>query len=545
MAYFVFSDGRNTFAVQLLDPAMIGHARGLIDGSIIDGAHIGGIVTVGPADYNVGWSYHITPDNVSFYDMSAEIGDAPIFDVEEFVQSGRPVEEYLPHNSWTSWATYVLRELHEVTGTGTADILRGTRAADIIFGHEGNDRLLGAEGDDFLVGGAGDDRLEGDAGDDKLGGGDGNDLLIGGSGDDVLEGGRGTDRMVGGLGNDTYVIDSLRDITIEYADGGVDLVKSPFTYTLRPYFEQLKLVGAEDINGRGNSSDNVLIGNSGDNRLWGEDGNDIMYGDGGDVRVDSGNDTLFGGSGDDRLYGGSGDDRLDGGAGEDRLYGGSGDDIYIVSDGTDYAYEFELDGDDRVYSSVSHRLRDNVERLDLTGAGDLTGIGNSQDNVIVGNDGANRLYGADGADQLAGGAGNDRVYGGAGDDRLYGGEGNDVLEGGAGRELYYGGSGSDRFVFRDGDLGGDLAQADIIHDFSQTDGDRIDLRSADANRLIGGSQDFSFIAGEAFTGTAGELRYEQIGGATFVMADTDGDATADFVIRLDGLHTLTSSDFVI
>ena len=31
--------------------------------------------------------------NVSFYDSSAEIGDATIFDVEEFVQSGRPLEE--------------------------------------------------------------------------------------------------------------------------------------------------------------------------------------------------------------------------------------------------------------------------------------------------------------------------------------------------------------------------------------------------------------------------------------------------------------------
>jgi Ca2+-binding RTX toxin-like protein len=137
------------------------------------------------------------------------------------------------------------------------------------------------------------------------------------------------------------------------------------------------------------------------------------------------------------------------------------------------------------------------------------------------------------------------VSGGGGNDVLYGEAGNDVLAGGAGLDRAYGGAGADTFAFADGDLAGaTVTTCDIIHDFSSAEADRIDLAALDADTGLAGTQPFAFLGTAAFTGAAGELRYEQIGANTFLMGDTNGDAAADFMIRLDGAHTLTSGDFI-
>ena len=79
----------------------------------------------------------------------------------------------------------------------------------------------------------------------------------------------------------------------------------------------------------------------------------------------------------------------------------------------------------------------------------------------------------------------------------------------------------------------------------RSDGDLIDLSAVDANSLAGGDQAFAFIGTGAFTNVAGQLRYEQVGGNTYVYGDTNGDGIADFMIRVDGPHNLVLGDFVI
>jgi len=44
---------------------------------------------------------------------------------------------------------------------------------------------------------------------------------------------------------------------------------------------------------------------------------------------------------------------------------------------------------------------------------------------------------------------------------------------------------------------------------------------------------------------AGQLRYAQAGGNTFVMGDVNGDAVADFTIQVAGTLFLSSGDFVL
>jgi serralysin len=345
--------------------------------------------------------------------------------------------------------------------------------------------------------------ITGNSGDNHLYGLGGNDILKGGAGDDV---------MAGGAGNDVYYVDSAGDSVTENAGEGIDTVDSSLSFTLGANVERLTLTGAANIEGTGNELANILTGNSGDNHLYGL-------------------------AGDDRLSGGAGNDTLDGGTGLDRLYGGAGNDTYYINNTTAYAYENAGEGTDRVYATVSVTLRANVEDLVLNGTSAINGYGNDSANQMTGNSAVNLLQGGGGDDKLLGGAGNDVVKGDAG---------NDWIEGGAGQDRLYGGTGSDSFVFRDGDFGGaTTATADHIYDFSQSDHDHLRLSLVDADTTLAGDQAFHFLGTDAFDGSAGALHYAEISGNTYVSGDTNGDGTADFMIRIDGLHTLTSGDFVL
>ena len=298
--------------------------------------------------------------------------------------------------------------------------------------------------------------------------------------------------MVGGLGNDTYSADSYHDAVVEAVGEGTDSVFASDSFRLAANIENLTLTGTANIYGYGNELDNVLTGNSGANKLFGLAGNDI----------------------------------LNGGSGNDRLTGGTGDDAYYVDAYGDAIFENVGEGSDSAFASASYRLGANVENLTLAGTANLYGYGNGIDNVLTGNSGANKLYGLEGNDTLRGNAGNDTLDGGSGLDRLFGG------------------AGADNFVFKDGDFSGLTASTcDQVKDFEA--GDHIRLNLVDANTATAGDQAFAFIGTAAFSHTAGELRYEQISGNTYVSGDTNGDGTADFMVRLDGAHTLTSTDFAL
>ncbi|MDQ3246369.1 MAG: hypothetical protein M3Q52_05670 [Pseudomonadota bacterium] len=362
---------------------------------------------------------------------------------------------------------------------------------------------MGNSGANVLDGNAAANRLYGYGGNDRLNGAAGNDLLIGGAGADI---------MYGGAGNDIFYVDNAGDATYENAGEGVDRVISSVSQTLRANIEQLSLTGTANLYGRGNAEANIISGNSGNNRLDGLDG-------------------------DDRLYGGAGNDTFDGGAGNDGMRGDAGNDVYYVDSSRDVVVEALNGGTDTVYSSVTLTMRVNVERLILTGTDANKGTGNELANTIIGNVGGNTISGV---------GGNDLLFGHDGADVLIGGDGNDQLDGGAGRDRLTGGSGSDLFMFDDGDFAGTTASsADQITDFSRAERDRLDMRAVDANSGVSGDQAFSFVGTSAFSGTAGELRYEQISGITVVQGDLDGNGTADFWIRLDGLHALTAGDVLL
>ena len=282
-------------------------------------------------------------------------------------------------------------------------------------------------------------------------------------------------------------------------------------------------------------------------------GNDSFYANnytiGGSINGSAGND-LFKGFGN---YGGY----------KPTLAGGTGDDTYYVDPAAPPTIvESVSGGTDTVvllYTSASYVKPANVENVIVQGAAPPpppnTITGDNLDNVLSGGTAADSIFGLGGNDTLRGnagddllegGAGNDRLYGGTGADKLYGGDGADLLRGEAGRDEAWGGAGADSFIFDDSHFGGaTTATCDVIHDFSAILGDKIGLNLVDANSGLIGDQAFSFIGTAAFGHVAGQLRYQQISGNTYVQGDTNGDAIADFFIRLDGLQTLNSAAFIL
>ena len=138
----------------------------------------------------------------------------------------------------------------------------------------------------------------------------------------------------------------------------------------------------------------------------------------------------------------------------------------------------------------------------------------------------------------------DRLDGGNGDDRLDGGSGADILAGGKGQDTLIGGAGADLFSFSDIDnrkTPADVESSkDTIVDF--TKGDLIDLSAMDADPRSSVNA-FTFIGTDAFSGAAGEVRYEIVDGGVLVQGNTDTGTVPNFLIMIADVTSLSAGDF--
>jgi hypothetical protein len=174
----------------------------------------------------------------------------------------------------------------------------------------------------------------------------------------------------------------------------MDTVESSVTYTLGSNVENLALAGISEINGTGNSLDNVLTGNSAINTLTGNAGNDIL---------DSaqGNDILNGGLGSDTYLFGNADGldsinetngisgdidalKLTDAATTDPVIVKQGNDLYVFMDADNYmkiAGEFQQAnyGIERLEVSDGHYItRNDIQTIVDT----MSAINNSGMDVI-------------------------------------------------------------------------------------------------------------------------------------------------------------------
>jgi Ca2+-binding RTX toxin-like protein len=383
-----------------------------------------------------------------------------------------------------------------------------------------------------LDGGDGYDTLSGGSGRDTLLAGDGNDTLDGGLGKDALTGGAGNDTLDGGAGNDVLTGDDGTD-TASYASATARVSVS------------LAVTKAQNTIGSGidtlTSIEN-LIGSAF-------------------------KDVLTGSSMANRIDGGSGNDVIKGGAGIDTLDGGEGSDIYLVTLLADKTAAEITDtgttGTDelRFAATTAGTLTllagdTGLERVVIgTGTGasaattgkvalNLDATSSANGLTITGNAGNNTLTGSGFADALNGGAGNDVLLGGLG---------NDVLIGGSGQDTLTGGSGNDTFKFNlITESGTSATKSDVITYFVQGE-DQIDLSTIDAFAATRSVNDtFIWRGTAAFSNTTqGEVCYEKFdveGTAndhTMIWIDKDKDTGVEMAIRLNGLHDLTASDFIL
>ncbi|NBJ10065.1 calcium-binding protein [Microvirga arsenatis] len=346
-------------------------------------------------------------------------------------------------------------------------------------------------------------------------------VWLGDAGDNVIDGTIGADDMRGSGGNDTYTVNHSGDLVTERpGEGSVDHVLSSITYTLTANVENLTLTGSRAINGYGNELANVLTGNALVNVLKSAAGNDTLDGRDGADSMDGGdgNDTYFvdhaaeiiveksnnglggvdtvyssvnftlptqvenlfltgaatngiGNSSHNTLVGNDQNNLLDGMTGNDRLEGRGGDDIYGVNTTSDVIVEAVNEGIDQVRATVSYTLSANVENLTLQGTSSINGTGNDLGNALMGNGAANNLKGGTGADTLNGAAGKDTLTGGAD---------------------------FDVFVFKKGEINGD-----IVIDFVGNDadpGDRLVFQGFTSG-LLRNSGDIWTVTDRAYTAT--------------------------------------------
>ncbi|MBW8881270.1 MAG: hypothetical protein JF615_07580, partial [Asticcacaulis sp.] len=371
---------------------------------------------------------------------------------------------------WTGLGT------DSISGGAGNDWIDGGAGADTMAGNAGNDTYVVDDAGDLITesGGQGTDlvysgisyTLTGNVENLTLmgsaningNGNSGNNTITGNDGNNSINGGTGADTMSGGIGDDTYYLDNSGDKIIEGNVTGVDLVFASVSYSAAgQYIENVTLTGAANIDATGNGLDNTLRGNTGNNTLDGGTGADTLIGGTGNDTyfVDNAGDTVTEASGggtdvvntkvafdvgaqyievvnltgganaaiygstssrSETLNGNLGNNLLDGRNGADTMAGGAGNDTYMVDNAGDLVTENAAEGTDTVRSFLSYILTANVENLELQGASNINGTGNTSDNLIFGNTGNNRLFGLDGNDALDGGLGVDTMTGGLGND---------------------------------------------------------------------------------------------------------------------------------
>jgi len=298
-----------------------------------------------------------------------------------------------------------------------------------------------------------------------------------------------------------------------------------------------------------------------------------------------------GNTGNNIIRGTSGNNILNGGGGSDQLIGGLGNDTYIVSQsiftfpgnpnppikedlnqGIDGIRAFASSS--TFFSSLT--LPDNVENLEVRGTDFFQAVGNGLANTIAGNLGNNLIDGLGGIDTVtyatvnsanaavtinllsgsaSGGGGFDSLFGienaigSAFDDTIRGNESANLLRGFSGKDVLTGLGGIDKFDYRDANeslLGAANNSFDFITDFNAASGgDQFLVRGARAGFLNAGAVTTLDSTGIAAKLTAGAFLGNFAGSFTFGTGPAlrtfvaINDATAGFSATTDAIVEVT------
>ena len=303
-----------------------------------------------------------------------------------------------------------------VIGTsGNDSNLQGTTNSDLILGFQGQDSIIGNGGNDTLYGGQGADSITfGIAPPFTLNepGANGASLVFGGEGMDTIT-------SQGGSGSNTFVSRTGNSFIHNTADG------------------------ADFIDTRDDTGNDLILGNVGDDTILARGASDTLFGGQGDDFLFQGftteaNEVVFGGQGADTIIAdANGSNSIIGGTGSALIDATSdGADLITITNSTNTAASDLVVGgygDDSIFSSFPGFIGDTDTLVGGQG-NDFFEVSGDTNGIILGNQGNDVILDAffD--------AGTDTLYGGMGDDSIttgsdtvganalvYGGEGNDVI----------------------------------------------------------------------------------------------------------------------
>jgi VCBS repeat-containing protein len=338
--------------------------------------------------------------------------------------------------------TFTINNGKALDGFGDTDTLKnleniiGSKSNDILIGNEFQNTILGLTGDDLFIGNKG------------------NDILDGGDGSDTVSYRRDPSRVIVNLATNAATdgfgsTDTLLNIE--------NVVGSKFDDDITGDAKVNIVIAGEDAD--------TVKGGAGDDKLYGEAGNDIISGgtdkdfiDGGTgddiLKGEAGQDTILGGIDNDELMGGTENDDLNGNAGNDKLFSEADNDTLKGEAGNDF-----IDGgteiDTVVYDNSPKGVVVNIdESQSYTNAGGIfrntvvtfkaiptdleskftIDAGTAQDGFDTLDTLRNleNITGSGFRDTLIGNSLDNRILGNAGDDVLVGNAGNDYFDGGVG-----------------------------------------------------------------------------------------------------------------
>jgi Ca2+-binding RTX toxin-like protein len=335
------------------------------------------------------------------------------------------------------------------------------------------------------------DTLTGTLGDDAIYAQGGNDTINGSQGTDFIDGGAGGgDRLTMNTGDANLF--TLATGARTYTIGAGTITDS--SGTLNTSFVGVERIAFSTV---GNGDFNDTIDAS---------GLAIFHPNPLDIRLGNGDNQVTASSGNDRIFTGFGSNVIDGGGGDDLAYANfdASSDVTVTFGTAGGVLSVIANGETNSFTNVETVIAQGVGTgtvtLDATGYEAIPGV-----SLVLG--------GHNGSDIMTGSAGSDFFANTTGQ----------VL----GTDVYTGNGGADIYDYT---YAADSMNGDTITDFDIDD--VIDFRFN--NHEPGGSPLLCnhFIGAGAFSGTAGEYRYQINGAETVIQLDSDGDGMVDQTVTI-------------
>ncbi|MEW4530429.1 calmodulin [Maioricimonas sp. JC845] len=110
-AFFAMTDvdQGDPFIVRINHRDAIVHARRILTGKEKHRTHIRGAIVKQTADFNPGWSFHLHPDSIEFFELAMEVCDASIRYVEDHLDAVGG--DTLPGGHWCPWSSRLVAEV--------------------------------------------------------------------------------------------------------------------------------------------------------------------------------------------------------------------------------------------------------------------------------------------------------------------------------------------------------------------------------------------------------------------------------------------------